>query len=335
MAIDVYKAWLGIPEGPRPPDHYTLLRLVKFEDDVDKVSANYKKLNGHVRKYASGKYRIESQELLTELAKAMLCLTDPERKRELDESMGRVFEDDGAESGRQPMERVLVDQGHITRDQMKEVHEFAERRGLEMHDAVVQMKLADAETAAQALAQELGLSYVDLSEMAPDDSVLDRVPRSLVKRNTILPLFLDDDVLLVACVDEPTHELEDELRLRFEVPMRRVIASPKAINQGIAKYYAAGRRDEAAAAQALAASSKSKAKPEKQKKKKPPKPISQLTPEELRQRKLIGALIAMWAIVGSVVAGQFLPGANLFVEYLPALIVTPIVIYFFVKTYLK
>ena len=56
MAIDVYKEWLGIPEGPRPPDHYQLLRLVQFEDNVDKVRKNYKKLNGHVRKYATGQY---------------------------------------------------------------------------------------------------------------------------------------------------------------------------------------------------------------------------------------------------------------------------------------
>ena len=40
MAIDVYKEWLGIPEGPRPPDHYQLLRLVQFEDAVDKIRGN-------------------------------------------------------------------------------------------------------------------------------------------------------------------------------------------------------------------------------------------------------------------------------------------------------
>ena len=78
--LDVYKSWLGIPEGPRPPGHYELLRLVEFEDDPEKIRANYKKLNAHVRKYASGQYSLRSQELLNELAKAMLCLTDPERQ---------------------------------------------------------------------------------------------------------------------------------------------------------------------------------------------------------------------------------------------------------------
>ena len=44
MALDVYKDWLGIPDGPRPPDHYTLLRLVQFEDNTDKMHAMAKAL---------------------------------------------------------------------------------------------------------------------------------------------------------------------------------------------------------------------------------------------------------------------------------------------------
>ena len=93
MAIDVYKEWLGIPEGQRPPDHYQLLRLVQFEDSLEKVRKNYKKLNGHVRKYATGQYSNQSQTLLNELAKAMLCLTDEELKLEYDRSLGRVVDD--------------------------------------------------------------------------------------------------------------------------------------------------------------------------------------------------------------------------------------------------
>lgn len=247
MALDVYKDWLGIPEGPRPPGHYELLRLVEFEDDEEKIRSYYRKLNAHVRKYASGQYSVQSQDLLNELAKAMLCLTDPVRKREYDESLGRVFEADKDSFGRQPLENVLVDQGHISRDQLKEVQKFADARGLSMRDAVVQMKLVDPPTAAQALSRQLGLPFVDLAEVIPDDSVLDRVPRAVVKRHSILPLFVDNDTVLVACIDEPTPQLEEELRLRYGMTARAVIATPLAINQGIAKYYAAGMRDETVA----------------------------------------------------------------------------------------
>ncbi len=200
MALDVYKDWLGIPEGESPPNLYQLLRLVQFEDDDSKIRKHYAKLNAHVRKYASGQYATESQDLLNELAKAMLCLTDPERKREYDESQGRESETPAGDGGRKSLEQVLVDQGDISAAQAEEAASFAEARGLSLRDAVVQMKLVDAEAAAQALAVELGRPFVDLNEMFPDDSVLDRVPRSVVKRNVVLPLFVDDDCLLIACV---------------------------------------------------------------------------------------------------------------------------------------
>ncbi|NQV27068.1 MAG: general secretion pathway protein GspE [Rhodopirellula sp.] len=352
MELDVYKDWLGIPDGPRPPDQYELLRLVRFEDATDKVRANYKKLNAHVRKYATGQYSVISQNLLNELAKAMLCLTDPERKREYDESLGRVFEED--ESSAVPMERVLVKQGHIDRDQMKEALEFAESHGLSMRDAVVQMKLVDDQISTQAFATELGVPYVDLDDMAPEFRILKRLPQPVARRNTILPLFIDDDVLLVACADEITHELEDELRLRFNLPVRRVLATPRGITEGIARYY--GEMDEMIAAEdaagivsessssSKAAGQKGPAKKVQKKKQSGVQAFSQLSKDEQLERKNLGKLFMLWSVIGSVLIDQFVVKAMIvslnqgifgFLPSITTLIVPPIVIGYVLKVYWK
>ena len=242
--IDVYKEWLGIPEGPRPPDHYSLLRLKQFEDDTEKVRANYKKLNAHVRKYATGQYSEQSQALLNELAKAMLCLNDAERKLEYDRGLGREIEEDTR--AKKTIDVILIEQGHVTKEQVREAETIAEQMGLELRDALVQKKYVDPAIAAQALAQELGLPFVDLSELIPEDEVLDRLPKSVVKPNTILPLFIDGDVVLIASANLLDAELEKELQMRYEHPVRSVLAAPKAIEQGIAKYYAPGLRKDPA-----------------------------------------------------------------------------------------
>ena len=316
MAIDVYKEWLGIPEGPRPPDHYQLLRLVQFEDEVDKIRGNYKKLNAHVRKYATGQYQDESQALLNELAKAMLCLTDLERKREYDESQGREFEE--AAGGPKTMDAILLDHKAVSSEQAKEAREYAERTGLDLRDAFVQLKMVEPDQAAQALAQELGLPYVDLADMLPDDEVLDQVPKATVKQHSILPLFVDQGVLLVACVHQVDHELEDELRLRFSMPVRCVLAAPLAINQAIAKYYAPGARDERAA-QAAAKESAAKdggkkdgAKPKKvEVKAKPKARRGPKSPEDIKNDRLIGVVIVNFSFVVAYLLDMFVlqPGA--------------------------
>jgi Type II secretion system (T2SS), protein E, N-terminal domain len=308
MSIDVYKEWLGIPESvPRPPDHYQLMRVPQFEDDTGKIRGNYKKLNAHVRKYATGKYLAESQNLMNELAKAMLCLTDAERKREYDESLGREFEPERDEFGRQPLLDVLVRQGHLSRDQKREVEQFANARGLTERDAVVQMKLVKPDLAAQALASQLGLSYVDLEDMLPEDDILDQVPRNLVKKHTFLPLFIDDDKLLIACVDQPAHELEDELRLRYGVPVRPVVATPRSINQALGQYYAPGMRGEAVTSAAVKSGEKpgKGTKPKKSRDSAPARSMKDLSETQQEQRRQMGILMIC---------------ASIFVPMLPSLL---------------
>jgi len=338
VPLDVYKDWLGISEEiPRPPDQYSLLRLVMFEDDVEKIRGHYKKLNGHVRKYASGTYQLESQELLNDLAKAMLCLTDPERKRDYDEGLGRVYDED-EEQIRPTIAQTLVRSGGLSREQVQEAEDFSDRRGLSLRDAVVQMKLVDAEVAAEALAMELGLPYVDLEQLTPDDSILAKIPRGLARRNTILPLFVDDDMLLVACVDEPTHDLEDELRLRVGVPMRRLIASPLSINQGIAKFYAGLEADEESVADAgTVAKKKTKTKAERKAEVVVPG-SSEAKAAEYKTRQ-IGMILVCWSVIVPVVIDLFVLPKSLKVFQIMdlslTLIASPILLFLVWNSYFR
>ena len=315
--IDVYKEWLGIPEGQRPPDYYTLLRLVQFEDDIDKIRANYRKLNAHVRKYSTGQYLLRSQELLNEMAKAMLCLTDPDGKLEYDAGLGRApTESDNDEPT--TVLQYLVAKNLIKRSQISEIEHFAEARGLSHRDAVIQMKLAEPADATRALAVELRLPYVDLEDMLPEDDVLDQVPRRIVKKHSCLPLFEDRGRVLVACIDDPSPDLEDEIRMRCGMPIRAVLAVPRAVNQAIAKYYAPGMRDEAATADEVPTKSGIKgAKTDKEKpeKKAAPKPEARsksapLTPEENSKRMQITAIATCWALIGTVGICYFLNGGS-------------------------
>ena len=319
--IDVYKEWLGIPAGTRPPDHYTLLRLVQFEDDIEKIRTNYRKLNAHVRKYSTGQYLIRSQELLNEMAKAMLCLTDPDGKREYDESLGREPSATNDDEPKTVME-YLVSKNFVKRSQVSEIERFAEARGLNHRDAVIQMKLVEPVEATRALAIELRLPFVDLEDMLPEDSVLDMIPRRVVKKHSCLPLFEDRGRMLVACIDEPSPALEDEIRMRCGHPMRAVLAVPRAVNQAIAKYYAPGMRDEATAAEEPEEKSSSKSdKPTKTKAEKP-KGKSQsksapLSDDERKQRMQLSLIGICWATIGTVAVLYFAHGQKSFTWDIP------------------
>ena len=346
--MNVYKDWLGIPEeklpASGPPDHYELLRLRRFEDDQDRIQGNYKKLNAHVRQYAQGAMMEQSQTLLNQIARAMLTLTDIEAKRDYDESLGREFAEEPDEAGRRPLDRIMIEDGIASRDQIKEAVAFADARGLSLRDAVVQMKLADPEQAARALAKHLNRSFVDLNEVLPEDDTLDGLDRLTVKRHTLIPLFVENDRLVVASVDEPEPDIEEELRFRYGVPLRPVIATPRAIQQAIGKYYAPGMRDTATAVAKTAepepeTAMKSKGKKgDKKGKDTKDKPavdeatkkaadptirFSQLTPEQQAERKKAGFGIIFAAFglpnIAQILLQQFTSpnGSMSFVHGLP------------------
>jgi len=242
--LDVYRDWLGITETARPLNHYQLLRLELFEDDPTKARANYRKMNAHVRKYAAGEYGDRSQELLNELAKAMLCLTDSLRKTEYDASLGR--QTGGAQKGQpgRSFEELLVSRKILDSAALDKARRYSRTIGVEIRDAVMQQKLAPADQVMQAYAESVGLPYVEITEVSIDESLLPKLPAVMARQQSVAPLMVDDGRLLVVAPHQLPPEIEDQLRLRYDMPVRTVLCTPSSINEVITKYYP---REQAAA----------------------------------------------------------------------------------------
>jgi len=82
--FDPYHRWLGIPPEELPADHYRLLGLVRFEDDIEVIRDAAERQIAHVRRYGLGKHSELSQHILNELAAAKGCLLVPETKAQYD-----------------------------------------------------------------------------------------------------------------------------------------------------------------------------------------------------------------------------------------------------------
>ncbi|MCL4204935.1 MAG: formylglycine-generating enzyme family protein [Pirellulaceae bacterium] len=85
--FDPYHRWLGIPPKHQPADHYRLLGLERFEDDLEVIVDAAERQMTHVRRYALGPSQLLSQEILNELAAAQACLMDRVQKARYDEDL--------------------------------------------------------------------------------------------------------------------------------------------------------------------------------------------------------------------------------------------------------
>ncbi|MHB8899712.1 MAG: GspE/PulE/PilB domain-containing protein, partial [Thermoguttaceae bacterium] len=186
--IDVYRDWLGIKESNRPLSHYQLLRLGPFEDDPAKIRTHYRKMNEHVRKFGTGEYADQSQTLLNELAKAMLCLTDLQRKREYDASLGRQTADEGR---RRSLEEILLSGQVIDQARLDKARSFSDTVGVELHQAVLQQKAADPESVMMAYAESIGLPYIDLKDISVSAALAAQIPPNLARQHSLVPLMAD------------------------------------------------------------------------------------------------------------------------------------------------
>ncbi len=303
--IDVYRDWLGIKETERPLNYYHLLRLKRFEDDPARVRDHYRKMNAHVRKYATGEFGPQSQALLNELAKAMLCLTDAQRKREYDISLGRK---DAGEMRRRTFEEVLLLNQLVSREQLDKARSFADAVGLDVRDAVLQQKMASAEAVMLAYAESQGLPYVDLGDLGVDETLARQIPPPLARQHSCVPIMADRGELLMASPNPLIPDVEEELRLRFGMPVRSVLCTASALNEAIGKYYP---RDAVAmtpaAPQAAAPSSSPAAAPQEVR--------PELPPEERLRRNLMTAIVGFnVGVIGVIVAQMFRRGGAAFLS---------------------
>lgn len=85
--FDPYRKWLGIPPKDQPPNHYRLLGLENFEDDLDVVDGAAERQMGFVRQYQSGEHAADAARILNELATARLCLLKPATKAAYDKTL--------------------------------------------------------------------------------------------------------------------------------------------------------------------------------------------------------------------------------------------------------
>ncbi|MCH8922291.1 MAG: hypothetical protein IIA67_03960, partial [Planctomycetes bacterium] len=85
--FDPYHSWLGIPPRHQPPNHYRLLGVQAFESDIDVIENAAGRQMGHVRTYQTGQHSALSQRILNEIAKAKVCLLNPQKKAGYDQQL--------------------------------------------------------------------------------------------------------------------------------------------------------------------------------------------------------------------------------------------------------
>ena len=115
---------------------------------------------------------------------------------------------------------ILLKQGLLTPDQLPRVRAAAARDGVRADQAAVDLGIVNEEKALRALADAVGLEFIDLAETPVDLSLLQGFPQRFIYRQSLFPVRRHNGTLVVATSDPfdlyPLDELASGINLQIE-----------------------------------------------------------------------------------------------------------------------
>jgi len=133
---------------------------------------------------------------------------------------------------------ILLENTALTQEQLEEGLTFQKDKGIKLGEALVQLKFLRNEDILKALSIQLGIPYTNRleTEEIPNDLIVP-VPLNYAKKNEVLPVRKEGNVIVCAMSDPINHYVLDDLRVLYGAPIRPMIASSFEIMNAINAVY--------------------------------------------------------------------------------------------------
>ncbi len=135
---------------------------------------------------------------------------------------------------------ILVEKGVITPEQLKLAVAEQQKTGEFLGQVLMKMKFVGERRILQTLAEQQGISFVDLKDIKISDEAVKAVLPKFVWHYKVMPVNIANNILTVAVSDPfdmwPIDDLETHLGYKVE----KILATPTDISEAIKKYYGVG-----------------------------------------------------------------------------------------------
>jgi type IV pilus assembly protein PilB len=96
---------------------------------------------------------------------------------------------------------MLVEAGLITPTQLEQALERQQESGDRLGRVLVAMGVATQDAIARAVANQLGIEYVNIQTATISDEILTSLPENVIRRHQVVPVRVDDNTLVLGMVD--------------------------------------------------------------------------------------------------------------------------------------
>ncbi|NOY28908.1 MAG: Flp pilus assembly complex ATPase component, partial [Planctomycetes bacterium] len=131
----------------------------------------------------------------------------------------------------------LIKKGILGPEQLQEAETVATSRKLKLQDAIVQLGYATAEQVMRVLAEQHDYEYFDLDNVPIPPAVVELVPESVARENSVIPFSEEDGKLKIVVSDPLDFETFDKLKFILNREVEIGLATKEQINEAINRNY--------------------------------------------------------------------------------------------------
>lgn len=132
---------------------------------------------------------------------------------------------------------ILIRARIVSQEQVAEAKKIAKSQNKKLADALIDLGYATGEEVIRALAKEHGLDYVNLKEVVIPPAVVELVPESVARENSVLPMSEDEGTLKVIMSDPQDYDTREKLRFILNRNIEIALAPREAISDAINRHY--------------------------------------------------------------------------------------------------
>jgi type IV pilus assembly protein PilB len=134
---------------------------------------------------------------------------------------------------------ILVEDGLVTQTQLAEAFDEHQRAGRALGRVLVDRGVLSESQLVAALAKQIGMRFVDLSDFPVDGAALASVPQAVARRYNALPIGYEDGKLIVAMSDPANVFALDDIRSITGLDVKPVVSTKADVLSAINRYHRA------------------------------------------------------------------------------------------------
>ena len=133
--------------------------------------------------------------------------------------------------------QILISEGLVSAEQLAEALRMASTSGKKVHDEVVRLGYADAAKVMKVLAKAHRLKFVNLTDISVPEEIVQLLPESVARENTIFPLSESGGTLRIATCDPTDMDAQEKLRFILNREVEMALAVREQIVESINRHY--------------------------------------------------------------------------------------------------